>query len=100
MMKQAETANKLEANREDILLLFSDPNPFKSEMYLAVTDEVQDASNTVLSGTYMTKVFDGKNSEIRKFFKEMDAYLSNLGKKQGLLYPLCLLSKVLEGSGA
>lgn len=81
LMKLAEKTNKLEANKEDILLLFFDPTPFKSEMYLAVTDNVAGASNSTLTGTFKSKVFDGENKEIRKFFKEMDAYLSKKGEK-------------------
>jgi len=81
MMQQAETSKKLDKDKEEILLLFNDPSAFKSNMYLSVTDQVPNAKNTELSGTFITKVFDGPYKDIPKFFKRMDAYLSNQGKE-------------------
>ena len=81
IMQQAKASKKLESNPEDILLLFNDPSAFRSDIYLAVTDDVPDARNVELSGTFRTKVFDGPYKDIPKFFKEMDSYLSNKGEE-------------------
>lgn len=75
MMKKAEDANKILENKEDVLLLFTDPHPFKSEMYLSVTGEVPDAKNTIITGTFKSKVFEGDYNDIPKFIKQMDAFL-------------------------
>jgi len=75
MMKLAEDSKKLSNNKEDILVLFTDPYAFMSEIYLSVTDTVANANNTTLSGTFMSKVFDGAYKDIPKFIKQMDAYL-------------------------
>ena len=80
LMKLAGDAKKLEAEKEDILVLFTDPNAFMSEIYLSVTDRVPKARNTVLSGRFITKVFDGAYNDIPKFIKEMDIYLMNLNE--------------------
>ena len=69
MMKMAEEAHKLSEDVEDILLLFNDPHPFRADMYLSVTDQVPDAKNTQLSGTFITKVFDGPFKDVPKFMK-------------------------------
>ena len=81
MMKQVEDSNKMESDMENVLLLFTDPHPFRSDMYLSVTDNVPDAKNTTISGTFMAKVFDGPYKDIPNFFKEMDAYLGRQNKK-------------------
>ncbi len=81
MMEKAEVAEKLEDDREEILLLFTDPTAFKSEIYLSVTGEVPEADNTTLTGTFMSKVFEGKYKDIPKFIKEMEAYLQEHHKK-------------------
>ena len=81
MMKLAEDAQRLSENREDILLLFMDPTAFKSDMYLSVTDTVPHAENTTLSGTFVSKVFDGPFNSAPKFMKQMNDYLNKKGKK-------------------
>lgn len=86
MMKMAEDSNKLLENMEDVLLLFTDPHPFKSEIYLSVTGDVPNSNNTTISGTFMSKVFDGSYNTIPKFIKQMDEYLSALNKKSKKYY--------------
>ena len=86
MMKSAEGANRLSTNKEDILLLFTDPHPFKSELYLSVTGDVPNSNNTAISGTFMSKVFDGPYNAMPKFIKQMDAYLGKQQKKAGNYY--------------
>lgn len=81
IFKQAEESKKMAGDKEDILLLFNDPHAFRSDMYLSVTDDVPEAKNTTISGTFMAKVFDGPFKDIPKFFKEMDAYLKKMNKK-------------------
>jgi len=81
LMEIAEAADKILANKEDVLLLFADPTAFKSEIYLSVTGNVPNANNTTLSGTFMGKVFDGNYNAIPKFIKRMDAYLNKQNKQ-------------------
>jgi hypothetical protein len=86
MMKLAEDAKKLEESREDILLLFMDPHAFKSDLYLSVIDTVPNAENTTLSGTFISKVFDGPFNAVPKFIKEMNAYLAHREQKAKKYY--------------
>ena len=76
MTDLVEKANKTEANKEETLVLFSDPTPFKSEIYLSTTDNVPGANNAPLSGTFMAKVFDGSYNAVPKFIKFMKKYLA------------------------
>ena len=77
----AESSNSVPSNQDDVLLLFNDPTAFKSEMYLSVTSNVPKAKNVALTGTFVSKVFEGKYNSIPKFLKQMDAYLSRQNKK-------------------
>ncbi len=81
MLKAAEDANRAEEKKDEVLMLFNDPSPFKSEVYLSVTGDVPEARNTSLSGTFATKVFDGEYKEIPKFIKQMDDYLESKDQK-------------------
>lgn len=66
---------------KDFLMLSYDPSPWKSELYLAVTKEVTGEKNVKLSGTFMTKVFDGPYNDVPKWIKIMDTYVTAQGKK-------------------
>lgn len=81
MMKAAEDSYKIDANKENVLILFRDPSSFKSEIYLSVTGPVDGANNTSLTGTFVGKVFAGSYNTVPKFIKEMNGYLANQGKK-------------------
>jgi len=86
MWKMAEESKVTPPTKEDVLVLFADPHPFKSEIYLSVTGDVPNATNVRISGTFAAKVFDGPYNAIPKFIKEMDNYLSKQGQKSQKYY--------------
>jgi hypothetical protein len=86
VMKIAEDAQKLSASKDDILLLFSHPHPFKSELYLSVTGPVPDIVNCTISGKYLSKVFDGEYKKLPSFIKEMEVDLNSQNKKAKKYY--------------
>jgi hypothetical protein len=45
-----------------------------------VTKEVPNAENVKLSGTYITKVFDGPYNAVPKWIKETNHYVTQKGK--------------------
>jgi len=71
---------------KDFLWLCTDPSPWKSENYIYVTHDVPDMENVRLSGTFITKVFDGPFNAVPKWIKEMDNYLESQGKKSRQYY--------------
>jgi Bacterial hydrolase len=83
MWRMAEESKKAPPKKENVLVLFMDPHPFKSELFLTVTEPVPNADNVEISGTFLSKVFDGPYNAIPKFFKEMDEYLA--GKREKAL---------------
>jgi hypothetical protein len=80
MWKQAEDAGSA-PDLKDFLCLAYDPSPWKSEFYIAVNKEVPGAENVALSGTFLTKVFDGPFNSVPKWIKEMEKYASSQNKK-------------------
>lgn len=86
MWKLAEDSGKTLASKEDTLVLFADPSPFKSEIYISVTGEVPGAENVKISGTFISKVFDGPYNAVPKFIKQMDEYLGARNKKAKKYY--------------
>jgi len=86
MWKMAEDSEKTLADKGDTLVLFADPTPFKSEIYLSVAGEVPGAENVRISGTFVSKVFDGPYNAIPKFVKKMEGYLKENNRKAKKYY--------------
>lgn len=55
---------------EDYIILTKDPSPWRSEYYFAVDKQVPDVENTTLSGTFITRAFDGPYRDVPKFIKQ------------------------------
>ncbi|MFA5451346.1 MAG: hydrolase [Dehalococcoidales bacterium] len=65
---------------KDFLMLSAESSPWKGELYISITKEVPDAENVKLSGTYLTKVFDGPYNAVPSWVKEMVKYAEQKGK--------------------
>jgi hypothetical protein len=85
MWKKAQDAGAA-PEIKDFLLLAFDPSPWKSELYMNVTKEVQDAENVKLTGTFVSKVFDGPYNNVPKYLKEFRRYLETTGQKAKKYY--------------
>lgn len=71
---------------KESLWLCHDLSAWKCENFFHVTKEVQGAENVKLSGTFMTKVFEGPYSSIPTWIREMETYVSGKGKNIKKLY--------------
>jgi len=65
---------------KDFIMLATESSPWKGELYINVTKEIPNAENVKLSGTYITKVFDGSYNAVPKWIKEIDQYVNQKGK--------------------
>jgi hypothetical protein len=79
-------------DNKDFLMLAYDPSPWKSVLSMTVTREIPGARNVKLSGTFMSRVFDGPYAAAPRWFKEMEGYVQSKGKKavkQYFYYTTC-----------
>lgn len=88
LWKQAKNA-QADPPAAEFLLLAHDPSPWKSDLYMAVNNEVSGAENVSLSGTFISKVFDGPFSKIPQFIRDMDLYLIHQHKLALRYYIFC-----------
>jgi len=79
MWKRIEDAGA-SPDSKDFIMLSTESSPWKGELYISVTKEVPEAENVRLSGTYITKAFDGPYSAVPKWMKEMAEYVQQKGK--------------------
>jgi len=66
---------------------FNDENSFwGSDYYVHVSRRVPGIENVKISGTFMTKVFEGPFRDMGKWTKEMERYVKSKGKKVKKFY--------------
>jgi len=53
MMALATNSNKISSKKDEVLVLFQDPNAFKSNLYISVTGNVPKANNIKISGIFL-----------------------------------------------
>lgn len=89
-----EKAKAAQANTQpqDFILLADDVSNWKCDYYMSVTKEVSNAENAKISGTFLTKVFDGPYQAVPKWLKEMESFVKTKGEtsqKYYIYYTTC-----------
>lgn len=74
MMRKIEDAGVMPASK-DFLMLCYDPSPWRSEIYMTIPRNILGEDVRTLSGTFVSRVFDGPYHFVPKWIKEMDVYL-------------------------
>ena len=82
-MKTIETVGALD---EPIVRLSDENSLWGSNLYIAVNREVPGVETAKISGTFMTKVFEGPYGNAGKWEREMQAYVTSAGRDTSQLY--------------
>lgn len=91
MWKKAKDAGA-EPDMNDFILMAYDPSPWRSELYMSTAGEVPGAENVLLTGTFISKVYDGPYNHVPKYLKNFSNYLASSGykaKKYYFYYTTC-----------
>jgi hypothetical protein len=75
-----------DAAAEEMIVLSDENSLWGADVYIAVSKEVRDANMARLSGTFLTKVFQGPYQDIRRWIGEMGEYVRSQGNEIGALY--------------
>jgi hypothetical protein len=68
------------------LMLCDEKSPWGSDIYIDVSKEVPGAQMATLSGSYLTKVFEGPYNNAGKWAQEMKEYVKSKGQSLNKLY--------------
>lgn len=68
------------------LMLFDEKSLWHVDIYIDVAKEVAGAEMSKLSGTFLTKVFEGPYRNAGKWAKEMEQYVKSQGREMKKLY--------------
>lgn len=71
---------------EEMVVLADENSLWGADVYVAATREVPGASMARISGTFLSKVFEGPYRNMRQWIEEMKAFVQGKGKSPRKLY--------------
>lgn len=86
MARNMEKITAANALSEQPLMLSDENSLFGMDIYIAVSKDVPDSEMVRLSGTFLSKVFEGHFSNEGKWTKEMNSYVASKGKHSKKIY--------------
>jgi hypothetical protein len=86
IIKNMELIEKVNAKAPQQLMLTDEKSLWGADIYIDVSRDVPGAQMTALSGTFLTKVFEGPYQNIGEWAQEMKEYVENKGGKLKKLY--------------
>jgi hypothetical protein len=82
-MKLIEAA---EAKHDDMIVIADENSLWGADVYIDVHKDVPNAEMATISGTFLTKVFEGPYRNMRNWINEMHGYVNGQGKVVQKLY--------------
>lgn len=86
MTKNTALIDKAGAKSKEQIMITDEKSLWGSDIYIAVTKNVPGARMTTLSGTFLTKVFEGPYQNVGKWAEEMKQYVEGKNKQILKLY--------------
>jgi len=84
--KNLDLIEKANAKQPYQLMLVDEKSAWGEDLYIDVSKDVPDAEMTTLSGTFLTKVFEGPYQDAGKWAEDMTAYVKGKGKDLKKMY--------------
>ena len=92
MVRNMEKIQKAGATAKEIIVLSDEKSMWGSDVYIAVEKDFPGSGSVKISGTFLTKVFEGPYKDMGKCIKEMNSFVTSKGKpakKTYLFYTTC-----------
>ena len=92
MVKNMELIETADAHDPELLLLSDENSLWGSDVYIAVSKGVPGAEMARISGTFLTKVFEGPYKNAGNWAKEMETYVQSKNRaieKMYFFYTTC-----------
>lgn len=86
VVKNMALIEKASAKAPHQLMLTDEVSPWGSDIYIDVAGDVPGAQMATISGTFLTKVFEGSYQSVGKWALEMNEYVKNQDKELKKMY--------------
>ncbi|WP_026180024.1 hydrolase [Hahella ganghwensis] len=86
MKRDMEAIEAAGADSEDMFVLSDEKSLWGSDVYLPISKEIKGVETTTLSGTFLSKVFEGSYRHMTQWIEEMRSYVQEQGREIKKLY--------------
>jgi len=86
MKRNVSLIEAAQAVQEDMIVLADENSLWGADVYISVPRDVPNARMAEISGTFLTKVFEGPFQDIRLWIREMENYVRSQGRELKKLY--------------
>lgn len=86
MKRNMSRIGSAEATGDEMIVLSDENSLWGADIYIAVTKDIPGAAMAGLSGTFLSKVFEGPYRNVRQWIDEMKAYVQGQNKTLRKLY--------------
>lgn len=86
MVRNMEKIEKAGASAKDVIVLSDEKSMWGSDIYIAVEKDFPGSNLAKISGTFLTKVFEGPYKDMGKWIKEMNSFITSKGKTAKKMY--------------
>ncbi len=86
MRKSVGRVEAADAKPQEMIVLSDENSLWGTDIYIDVTKDIPDAEMAALSGTFLSKVFEGPYKNIRTWVNEMHEYVKSQGRELQKLY--------------
>ena len=86
MKRNVSAIEAVGAHPETMVVLSDENSLWGADVYIEVTKDIPGAAMASISGTFLSKVFEGPYRNVRKWIEEMKAFVQGQGKTLQKLY--------------
>lgn len=86
MKRNVEPIHAAEAFPETVVVLSDENSLWGADVYIEVTKDIQGANMATISGSFISKVFEGPYRNMRTWIEEMKTFVQSKGKSPQKLY--------------
>ena len=86
MVRNMEKIQAADALEPEPILLSDEKSLWGADIYIAVSKDVPDSEMAKISGTFLTKVFEGPYRNMGQWIKQMKAWLESRAKEMKKVY--------------
>lgn len=81
MVRNMQKIEAAGAKAEDMIVLSDENSLWGADVYIRVDKDVPNADNVTISGTFVSKVFEGPYQHVHKWIEETKQFVASQGKQ-------------------
>ncbi len=86
MVRNMQRIEAAGAKADEMIVLSDENSLWGADVYISVSKDVPNADNVTISGTFLSKVFEGPYQHVHKWIEETKSFVASRGKQLKKLY--------------